>query len=474
MNKLLPLLLAAFLIPLFGLQAQTQLTDFLYNDGDKPSNPSNYVRLNDLILFEATTGGEGRELWVSDGNGNATHLLKDIFPGRSSGIRTSFRESHVILGGELFFLAHDGENGNQIWSTKGTEQTTRRVTNLSGLNASALTLVGNQIFFLVKQGDMLQVWKSDGTAQGTVLVKDGLPAWSQASFEGTANGLFFFTFVSKGASVDPKLWRSDGSASGTFPVTREMDGNGAGRGYTSDFTQYIEFNDELYLVVRSHTLFSYPTSVGIIKTDGSVANTVPVKAVHDGSTRLVDYADVIEVNSKLYFSFFEADYNRLFIWESDGTSAGTKKVYDEYGSKFYTTSNLNTDGKDLIFVGKNGRDNTTLLKLNLESYAVKEIKELATGLVKSSFFREEAVYQISKLSDNRYLLLEPTMNSTGGWVTDLTTANTTHVGHLKGVREVVTHNGTVYFSGSTPQQSRELWKSDFTLTVSGKENMVPR
>ena len=200
------------------------------------------------------------------------------------------------------------------------------------LTTGTLTRVGDLLYFTRQTDEGLEVWKSDGTSSGTTAVVTGLSHRGAPSYEGTANGLFFFTFQ-VGDGNDLRLWRSDGTAEGTFPVTEEVDGNGAAGG-TFALTQYIEFNNELYVVVRSSSIFSHPRSVGIIKTDGTVENTVPVKAVHEGNQRLLKYADVIEINDKLYFSFFEGEAHRLFIWESDGTEAGTQLIYDVSGPTY--------------------------------------------------------------------------------------------------------------------------------------------
>ena len=171
MTKLLPLLFLFLIFSILKLNAQTQLTDFSYMAGNKSSIPSEFVKFNNFIVFTATTEHEGRELWISDGTSTNTRLLKDIYPGQDYGILYLFKQSAVVLGDQLFFIANDGKNGNQIWVTKGTEESTKRVTNLSGFNASKLTLANNSIFFLILNNDLLQVWKTDGTSNGTFLVK---------------------------------------------------------------------------------------------------------------------------------------------------------------------------------------------------------------------------------------------------------------------------------------------------------------
>jgi hypothetical protein len=80
--------------------------------------------------------------------------------------------------------------------------------------------------------------------------------------------------------------RSDGTSAGTYFLVENFDGNGTGIGGTDVSTQYIELKNELFFVIRCPEIFGWDLSVGIMKTDGTVANTIPVKAIHDGASRL--------------------------------------------------------------------------------------------------------------------------------------------------------------------------------------------
>ncbi|MEP5613149.1 MAG: ELWxxDGT repeat protein [Cyclobacteriaceae bacterium] len=450
------------LLGLVGVSAgQTQLTGLTPSSNDGSSTPRGFFPLNGKVLFSAYTASEGRELWsVDQGSANAT-ILKDIYPGNKSGL--SVHSSFAELNGEMIFIASDGENDAQLWSTNGTPEGTSKISNIAALKTSKLTIVNDLIFFLVKSDDFeLQVWKSDGTEQGTSIVKEGLPIFNTPTFEGEANGLFFFTFQDEGSN-NSRLWRSDGTAVGTFAVTNPLDGNGAGQGGTSAFTQYVEFNDELYLVVRGGE-FTSPASVGILKTDGSVANTVFVKGVHDGNTNLVDFADVVLVGNKLYFSFFEVDFNRLAIWESDGTEVGTVKIYDTSASSPFIPSNLVSDGSSLIFTGTTTSGKTGLLKLDLTTLNQQEIKELNDDTPSSFFFSLDA-NKLTELSGSVFVEIA---NSGDRWFSDLTSLNTQMVPMLNGARNLTLITDKIYFSAFNQASGTELWNSNVDLSTASE------
>lgn len=80
---------------------------------------------------------------------------------------------------------------------------------------------GNVLFVAEDSANGYELWKTDGTAAGTVLVKD--------IFAGAANGInnstdatFFngaYYFAAQNSADDYELWRTDGTTAGTYEVT---------------------------------------------------------------------------------------------------------------------------------------------------------------------------------------------------------------------------------------------------------------
>lgn len=71
-----------------------------------------YARTGKLIVYSADTRNQGRELFVSDGTRNGSHLLKDINPGRnSSDIRALFSSVSYAT-----FSATDGHDRVRWWT----------------------------------------------------------------------------------------------------------------------------------------------------------------------------------------------------------------------------------------------------------------------------------------------------------------------------------------------------------------------
>jgi ELWxxDGT repeat protein len=121
------------------------------------------------LLFRATDGTSGMEVWISDGTEPGTRRLADINPGSASSDPSGFTE----LGGWSYFSANDGTHGRELWRTDGTvvEMVADAHPGTTGLNPAYLCRVGDELFFIGNDGiHGVEPW---GYANGTMrLLKD--------------------------------------------------------------------------------------------------------------------------------------------------------------------------------------------------------------------------------------------------------------------------------------------------------------
>jgi ELWxxDGT repeat protein len=194
--------------------------------GAASSLPQNLTAVGGTLFFSAATDGAGRELWKSDGTAAGTVPVKDIQPGAASSIADSglARTFAAPPGGPLFFAADDGVDGEELWKSDGTADGTVMVkdltSNLIGSFPRSLTVVGSRVFFVADDGPHgRELWVSDGTADGTRLVKDVAPGYD-SSFPSnlTADGsVLLFSAFDPDHGVE--LWRTDGTEVGTRRVS---------------------------------------------------------------------------------------------------------------------------------------------------------------------------------------------------------------------------------------------------------------
>ena len=129
------------------------------------------------------------------------------------------------VGGTLFFTAYDGTHGEELWKSDGTEAGTVLVKNIrpgdygSELHPS-LTDVGGTLFFTAirRHPRRRSCGSPDGTEAGTVMVKNidpGARSSDPSDLTGVGATLFF---AADDGTHGQELWKSDGTEAGTVLV----------------------------------------------------------------------------------------------------------------------------------------------------------------------------------------------------------------------------------------------------------------
>lgn len=203
-----------------GTAAGTQLVS---NVVQPTSNPHTFgwegvAWLGNDMVFVATDGGTGRELWITDGTAAGTQRLSDMNPGAGD----ADINLHVAVerGGVIYFRADDGSHGAELWRTDGTPAGTQLLTDLEvGAAGSApfdLTLFGSDIFFTASSsttGLGRELWRLDASGL-TIPVGDFNPGAGDAFVDGNnafavAGGRLYFAANDGVHGIE--LWSSDGT-----------------------------------------------------------------------------------------------------------------------------------------------------------------------------------------------------------------------------------------------------------------------
>jgi len=266
-------------------------------------------------------------------------LLKDINTG--TGGSSYFNSTNV--NGVLFFRPDDGVHGDELWKSNGTEAGTVLVKDINpgagGSDLQEFINVNGTLFFRANDAvHGTELWKSDGTAAGTIMIKDIHPGpeGSLSSTLFSSNGVVYFQ--ADDGTNGTELWKSDGTEAGTI-LLKDIypgvipSGFGAGTPYSGYPNNFTSVNGVVYFAasggVETHEVW---------KTDGTVAGTTLVKNIYPGILGYV-LNNFVNLNGSLYFTVYGGGSGNE-LWKSDGTEAGTILIKAMQGGNFTNHSTV--------------------------------------------------------------------------------------------------------------------------------------
>lgn len=257
------------------------------------------VALGDQVLFTLTDGRQGVELWRSDGSVDGTVKVLDLSPGKAEvGGVGPVPDAILAVGKTLFFTFADGVHGPELWKTDGTAEGTGLVKDIlpgaTGSFPRQFARIGQRLLFV--DADPSALWSSDGTPEGTVQLAAG--SWSLGASAVVGDALLYRA----GGSSDETntLWRSDGTASGTtrvgdFPV-------GPANCVAARGLLFCDVLGELWT------------------SDGTVGNARRVATIQG-----IQSDSLIGAGQRVYFATATDGKDRQ-LWTSDGSAEGTVSV----------------------------------------------------------------------------------------------------------------------------------------------------
>jgi ELWxxDGT repeat protein len=325
-------------------------------------------------------------------------LVKDINPGAGWGLGG---EGTAAYNGALYFSGVDGVNGAELWRTDGTDAGTVLVKDINpggdGSDPTGFIVFDGVLYFGADDGaNGVELWRSDGTAAGTALVKNIAPGILSARVQDLAvfNGVLYFGAWD--GTGNGGLWKTDGTEAGTQLVKVVATSTPA---EPSDLTV---FDGALYLVA--------PSTGVIWKSDGTTAGTNFFRSFGGRPA-----SGLTVFGGALFFSaptMFDEE-----LWKSDGTTAGTVLLKDINPAASSFPSSFSAFDGSLYFRADDGVNGNELWKTDGTAGGTVLVKDIAPGA--SSFPRRFGAFDGSL-----YFRADDGVNGSELWKTDGTTAGT--------------------------------------------------
>lgn len=354
--------------------------------GSNGSSPRYITEFNGELYFQAIDITPSfKKLYRSNGTSAGTQIVA----GNLNGGAGYSPESLYVLNGELYFTAFVSGIGTELYKTDGTDAGTILLKDVRPGSSSGLDFnsnddnqlfveYNNELYFRGSTNSSIELWKTNGTVAGTVSVKNfedttnGAPAYIEKSGKNILgvvyNGFLFFA-VNRGSNSE--LWKTDGTTANTTIV----------RSGLKNIDDMIIFNNELYFVSGDD---SVPEGRELWSSDGTSAGTTIKHDIFPNNLNPAfgfgsNPSNLIIYNNELFFK--ARSYNGTSgeiigseLWKTDGTlSSLVKDINTDNLASGLNIPNFTLYNNELYFVAS---DNTT------SDYELWKTDGTETGTVK--------------------------------------------------------------------------------------------
>jgi ELWxxDGT repeat protein len=270
-------------------------------------------------------------------------LVKDIFAMPTGGAPLAPAE-FVQVGDVTYFSASTPTTGRELWRSDGTAAGTHIVRDVTigtgSSNPQLLTALGDRLYFVVQEPDHQgqQLWTTDGTAAGTHLVKavsNGSASPPRFTLGAVGDTLYFSV---SGLSGNSELWKTDSTEANTTLL----------KTFTDDF--FDEAGPSDFAALGGRLFFAAENGGNgreLWVSDGTTAGTYVLTEIQPGSGSSSP-ANLTTFNGEIYFSANDGTHGAE-LWKTDGTAAGTVLLKELDPGSDGSTPGMFLESQGLLF-----------------------------------------------------------------------------------------------------------------------------
>ncbi len=384
---------------------------------------------------------------VSGAAAQGVKIVKDIRPSGGN----SNPSNLLAIDDTVFFAANDGSSGTELWKSDGTEEGTVRVRNINGGSSSSdpeeLYDWDGTLYFSATGNGGRELWKSDGTEPGTTLVKDINPSGpsSPAGFAEHRDRLYFAATT---ANHGREVWFTDGTSGGTNRATDIVSGI-----FNSNPEQLTTAGDILYFTSLTTTL---GRELFKINSAGVPSLLADINPIEDSRIDNLTALDSILLFSAKSFTVGNE------IWKATGPVDGTVGLKDiNSGEAGSGPQNFLRVGNFVFFSADDGERGIELYITDGTANGTNRVKNINPGSSDSEPMHlaesQGILYFSAKVSGEGRELWRSDGSEAGTWmVADINPNGNSDP------EEIVAFGSGVAFTADDGEHGRELWYSDGT------------
>lgn len=380
---------------------------------------------------------------IQDKNGFS--MLADTNPGSAHGMDEYESGVAVPLGNKVVFFASDPENGLEPWITDGSSEGTALLKDTNpganGVHVSFDSVIPpvawkGKVFFAGRgigtEGlEVPQLWVSDGTADGTYAIDN-----NNRPISGFTAGNTGVMFVEKVGNEELSLWWTEGTPESTRLLYKWL-----GNGFS------------LYSIQRNNFVYVKDPDGKLIAID--LQSLQPTILETTGVDQIVG-----EANGLVFYSKTDTD-SGCELWETNGTPSGTQLV-----------ANLSPGPRDTWFTPGLKYGDSLSLAIIVDTgggyaYRVYITSGKASGVTLLASNKNTSFQKIAVVGDRFFFQqvdIHNSMYPSAIWRSDGTPSGTEPICSMcqhSRVSNLVEFDGKIFYS-AVDGAGQELWMTDQT------------